>query len=615
MRILFNSRKQLYKTPYGTVRPGQFCTFRIHVPESLRASQVILHLEYMAGEPYSEYRFVRETSAPERYESFTGTFSIGRCGLYYYYFIIEAESGSFRLFRQGDDTNMEAGDRWQISCVPERYAPDWMQGIMYQAFPDRFAKSGECDCSEKLRPYKVHERWDEQPAYLPDENGEVLCNDFFGGNFRGITEKLPYLKSLGVTVLYLNPIGMAFSNHRYDTADYKRPDPMLGTEEDFRDLCEEAHRRNIRVILDGVYSHTGANSRYFDKLGIFGNGAYHGKTSPYYPWYTFRHFPDDYACWWNFPTLPEVRETNDAFLNYIIRDSDSVMAHWLRLGADGFRLDVADELPDAFLSLFRAHLRELSPEAILIGEVWEDASNKVAYGEERHYFTDDQLDGVMNYPWRQAIIGFCRGEDDGSGFRESVETLSENYPPEVLQRMMNPLGTHDTPRILTELCGRFEGSREQMAAYRLTPEQRTLAGKRLRMASFLQYALPGVPSIFYGDEAGMEGCRDPFCRGTFPWGREDAALQDYFRALASFRAHPAIRHGLVRTICGGEGRVGFYRFCDGQTAAVFANLSGEPWELPVAGRTILSSEEQGEDVRILSPGAFCALETDAAPQL
>ena len=347
---------------------------------------------------------------------------------------------------------------------------------------------------------------------------------------------MDYIASLGTTILYLNPISKSFSSHRYDTGDYKTPDPMLGTEADFAELCAQAHAHGIRVVLDGVYSHTGSNSLYFDKERTFGgNGAYCTKDSPYYSWYTFYHYPDSYNCWWNFDTLPTVNKMDPKFVDYVITGEDSVLAHWLKLGADGFRLDVVDELPDEFVLLLKKRLRELKPDALLIGEVWEDASNKIAYSRRRRYFVDGELDSCMNYPFRTAILNFIKGLDDGRGLAETVMTIAENYPPQVLLCNMNLLGTHDTPRILTALVDDFEGSREELAKRHLSHNQYYTAQERLMRASFLQFTLPGAPSIYYGDEAGMEGGKDPFNRRTYPWGREDTDLRDHFLRLGRLR--------------------------------------------------------------------------------
>ena len=261
-------------------------------------------------------------------------------------------------------------------------------------------------------------------------------------------------------MIYLNPISKSFSSHRYDTGDYKSPDPMLGTMADFTALCDAAHAKGIKVILDGVYSHTGSDSLYFNRKGSFpGIGAYQSKSSPYAGWYTFHSWPNRYESWWGFDTLPTVQKMHPDFVEYIITGEDSVVAHWLRAGADGFRLDVVDELPDEFVLLLKRRIREIKPDALLMGEVWEDASNKEAYGHRRRYFVDGELDSVMNYPFRTAIMNFVRKMDGGEQLKNTVMSIAENYPPQVLSCCMTLLGSHDTPRILTALVDDFNGSR------------------------------------------------------------------------------------------------------------------------------------------------------------
>ena len=574
MRILFDSKKAEYKTPFGCVTPGQVCTLRIRIPQSVQTSAVTICITRENGESFLDIPMGFEKDDMP-YDIWQGAFSLPETGLFFYYFRITGHTGTFRLFKYGNDTNMEDGGHWQLSCVPVDFTtPDWAKGaVIYQVFPDRFAKSGNCDLAGKLTPYTIHENWNEEVTWQPNEKGEVLNDDFYGGNFRGIAEKLDYIASLGVTILYLNPISKSFSSHRYDTGDYKTPDPMLGTEKDFTALCDAAHARGIRVVLDGVYSHTGADSLYFDKYGHFGgNGAYTCPESPYYSWFQFRHYPDSYACWWNFDTLPTVNKADPSFIEYIITDKNSVLAHWLKLGADGFRLDVVDELPDAFVSLLKRHLRSLKPDALLIGEVWEDASNKIAYNVRRRYFSDGQLDSVMNYPYRTAILKFLRGEDDGVDFREAIMTILENYPQQVTLCNMNLLGTHDTPRILTALVDDFDGSREELAQRHLSQEQLALAKKRLMLASVLQYTLPGSPSLYYGDEVGMEGSKDPFNRRTYPWGNEDPQLLEHFRMLGQLRKkHAALRLGDTEFFLAGSGEIGFTRSYQGKTIKIYVN--------------------------------------------
>lgn len=612
MRILYNSREAAFKTPFGTLVPGQDCTLHVHVPVSVQAEFVTCELLY---EDQSAARRVKLTLEETKgaYHIFGGSFQLDTPALYFYYFRVHTSNSCFRLFRQGDDTNMEAGDLWQVSCVPASFhTPDWAKGaLIYQVFPDRFYKSGSCDLTSKLEPYTVHDDWYEEVGWQPTAEGVVLNNDFYGGNFKGITEKLPYIASLGVTILYLNPIGKAFSNHRYDTGDYKVPDPMLGTLEEFQTLCDEAHKLGLKVILDGVYSHTGSNSLYFNREGAFESvGAFQSKESPFYSWYTFYEWPYNYHSWWDFNTLPTVNKMDPAFIRYIISDADSVLAHWMKLGADGFRLDVADELPDEFLKLLYDRVKELNPDALVLGEVWEDASNKKAYNRRRTYFTNAELDSVMNYPFRTAILNFMRGWDRGRGLKETVLSIVENYPPEVVHSNMNLLGTHDTPRILTALVDDFDGSREEKAKRRLSRNNMDVARVRLLMASFLQYTLPGSPSLYYGDEALMEGYKDPFNRRTYPWGREDREMLNHFKRLGQLRReHKALRLGDIRFLEAEDKHLAFSRTYGDQTVRIYVNRSGDPWDVP-AGRVVFGCNLQtmAEDALTLGPKGFCLVE-------
>ncbi len=612
MRILFDSKKEAHKFPFGCVTPGQACRLNIHIPASVEAVKVECYLLNEDGTFLKsvELPYLDEKGAYQRFE---GTFTLEKTGLYFYRFHITKPDGSFRLFKYGSDTNMEAGDLWQLSCIPADFTtPDWAKGaVIYQVFPDRFRKYGECDLAGKLEPYVLHENWNEEVFWQPTAEGVVLNNDFYGGNFRGITEKLPYIASLGVTLLYLNPISKSFSSHRYDTGDYKTPDPMLGTLEDFRALCEAAHSLGIRVILDGVFSHTGSNSLYFNKEGQFDSkGAYQSPDSPFASWYNFQKWPDRYSSWWGFDTLPTVNKMDPAFIEYIITGEDSVIAHWLSLGADGFRLDVADELPDAFLKILKTHLRKLKPDALLMGEVWEDASNKEAYGIRRRYFTDGSLDSIMNYPFRTAILQFVKDRDDGQAFKNTIMTIVENYPAQVLAANMNLLGTHDTPRILTALVDDFEGSREALSKRKLSRSQRDTAISRLEMASFLQYTLPGCPSIYYGDEAGMEGGKDPFNRRTYPWGQEDTLLQRHYIQLGQLRKNaPALGQGNIAFFQAADGHLCFTRETGDQKLWVYVNRSLDCWAVP-AGKLLYGKKihAAAPDWLELEPMGFCVVE-------
>ncbi len=473
------------------------------------------------------------------YDIYCAKFCIDMADLYFYKFHIVTQDGEFDLYKEGySDTNMGSGDMWQLTVYNKDYdTPEDFKGkVMYQIFPDRFCREGNVDTKGKLEPYWVHQCANDVPHYLPDQNGEILNNDFFGGNLQGITSKLYYLKKLGVSIIYLNPIFKAYSNHRYDTCDYKTIDPMLGDESDFVTLCKEAHERGIKIILDGVFSHTGSNSVYFDAKHIFGNGAVSNPNSPYKNWYKFFEYPNKYESWWGIATLPCVEELNPHYLEYVITGKDSVVKYWLDKGADGFRLDVADELPDEFIKLLTDTVHAHKKGAFIIGEVWEDASNKIAYSVRRKYFSQCELDSVMNYPFMNAIIALCMGNMSVFDFEKSIMTICENYPKPVTDCLMNSLSTHDTARIFTVLSGAdLSLPKEQKSNYVLTDAQKSVAFERLFTAIFLQFVLPGCPCIYYGDEIAMEGFGDPFNRGFFRWENTGNATSAFVEHMAKLK--------------------------------------------------------------------------------
>ena len=441
---------------------------------------------------------------------------------------------------------IDHGDLFQLTVYSNTYeTPDFLKGgVMYQIFPDRFCKSGKVH--ENIPEGRVlRDDWGGTPYYKPDQNGHVWNNDYFGGDFAGIQSKLPYLHDLGVTCIYLNPIFESHENHRYNTANYMKADPLLGTNDEFAELCAEAKKLGISVILDGVFSHTGADSVYFNKFGRYPEpGAYQSKDSKYYEWYSFIDYPEVYEAWWGIDTLPNVWENNESYTEFICGE-DGVLNYWLSKGAAGYRLDVADELPDEFLNNLRKCVKNYDKEKIVIGEVWEDASNKESYGVKRRYLLGDQLDSVMNYPFREAIINFVKG---GSchDLINSVMTILENYPQPTVDVLMNFVSTHDIERAINRLGGENcdDKSKDWMAERYLTPEQYAHGKNLLKAAMALQFFLPGVPSIYYGDEAGLQGYKDPFNRRCYPWGHEDKELIAYVSELSRVRKSiPNMKNG------------------------------------------------------------------------
>ena len=487
----------------------------------------------------------------------TGSFDVFKCriafetpGLYWYCFLINASDGSTITVPEC------AGSAFQITaCSPAVNTPDWIKGgFIYHIFVDRFMRGGDL----WLRPSaEFRSDWGGCPRYLPDHEGIVRNNDFFGGDLYGIIEKLPYLEEMGVTCLYLSPVFDAASNHKYDTGDYMQIDPAFGGNEAFRRLCSEACSRGMRIILDGVFNHVGIDSRYFNKYGNYdAPGAYQGQQSPYYDWFTFR---DDgkYDAWWGIELLPAVNKNNDSYREFICSE-EGVIAHWTKEGVSGWRLDVVDELPDIFLYPLCEAIKRENSEAMIIGEVWEDASNKIAYDVRRRYFLGGQLDSVTNYPLKDAIITLVK-YGKAEQLAATMATLYRNYPRNVRQSLMNILGTHDTVRILTALSDAdLPSSKCDMEHFRLNDEQRAIAKRRLKLAAVLQFTLPGIPCVYYGDEAGMEGCADPFNRRCYPWGEEDRELVGWYYSLSKIRkSHSCFRNGKYYLV---EARTGVFAF-------------------------------------------------------
>ena len=448
---------------------------------------------------------------------------------------------------------MAAGEtscEWQITVYKHAPVPEWWkEAVVYQIFPDRFARESGWEPREPEVRKGTHRflirDWDTPAFYPRGEDKSVTAWPFWGGTLKGIEEKLPYLRSLGVTAIYLNPIFEACSNHRYDTADYTRIDPLLGTEEDFVSLCAAAEEQGIRRVLDGVFNHTGADSVYFDKFGNYGTG------DKYRHWFRFgEEFTHGYECWWDVPDLPDVEENDPSFREFVC-GKDGVLRRWLRAGASGWRLDVADELPDSFIREIRSAVKAEKPDALLMGEVWEDATCKVSYDELREYFLGDELDATMHYPFREIVLDFLRGRLPAGEACEALWTLKEHYPPENLYGAMNLIGSHDRERALTLLDG---------------------DANAFKQATLLQFALPGVPCIYYGDEAGMTGGPDPWNRGPFPWGREDPGLTDFVRRLSAYyHDTPALRSGEYEPLFAGANVLGCRRTLDGTEVLALVN--------------------------------------------
>lgn len=614
---IYDSRSTFYRNPVGAVEEGTDIHFTIILPRSLGCYCAQLMIKSDTQWDFSFHSMFWCGMYGEEHEMWDCHFKPDQIGLYWHCFRLKTNEGD-RFINPAGPKQKSVVERspgacsWQITCYKKGFeTPKWPRGgIMYQIFPDRFNFSGEK--KENIYPDKtLREKWGEMPEWKPNKNGEITNSDFFMGDLKGITQKLGYLEDLGVTCIYLNPIFEAYSNHRYDTSDYSKIDPILGTEEDFKELCAEAKKHGIRVINDGVFSHTGSDSIYFNRSGRYDTlGAYNSKESPYYSWYNFIQWPNQYNSWWGFYTLPEVNELDGEFNKYI-NGEDGIVRKWIKAGNSGWRLDVADELPDGFIENLRKAVKAEDPEAIVIGEVWEDASTKESYGGRRKFLLGNQLDSVMNYPFRAAIIDYVMGAD-AEHIMDRIMSVVENYPKPVLDVLMNLLGTHDTERILTVIAGEpmCGNGREWQAKTKLTPEQRKRGIKLLKIAVGIQYTLPGFPCVYYGDEVGMEGYRDPFNRGCFPWGEEDEDLLEWYKTLGKIRKNCSALAGgeIVNAFSSGK-QLSYIRH-DGQTALFCAfNTDEEDAAIdippgyrngtPLAGTEII-------DGKLLIPAQSCA---------
>ena len=606
MRACHVTSRSEYRSPFGAVQLGGTVVLGIDVwgEDAVGAT-----LRVWTDERGEEL-LPMEGACEDDHVHYSVSYTPAQTGVVWYSFDLAASDGATWRYGAREGWTTGEGDfaygnppSFQLTVyVPRQTQPDWYKnGIVYQVFPDRFARGADWrERAEKALaahregPARVLvEDWDTPPAYKKSEDGDILEWDFYGGTLRGVREKLDYLADLGVTVIYLNPIFEAASNHRYDTADYLRIDPMLGDEEEFCALAREAAERGISIMLDGVFNHCGQDSRYFNRYGNYPEpGAWQGDESPYRDWFFFNE-DGTYDGWWGNPDLPDVNEKSPEYRE-LICGQDGVVRKWLRAGARGWRLDVADELSDGFIEDIKAAMVAERPDGALVGEVWEDASNKMAYGKLRQYFEGTELDGTMNYPLRTALLAFVRNQIGAPEMVARLEQLRENYPRDAFFSCLNLLGSHDRERLFTMLGDAPDPdtlSDEECAAFRLDEGHASLAMSRLWLTVLLQMTLPGVPCVYYGDERGMEGFRDPYNRAAFPWdgGRMDCATV-FRNAIAVRKALPVLATGDFEPFADGEDVFGFWRRGeDGECVCVLANASlhdAHTVRVPMAGEAV-----------------------------
>lgn len=523
--IEYNSWDKNFKAPFGALKFDEGLTIYVKVNEGYNVNSI--SLEINKEEEMRTITLNEELSNDKLGKCFCCKMeNFEETGVYFYYFKVDVEvDGNKKTVFYGK--NRENGysceydyndiNKYQITVYKDFKVPTWYkEGILYHIFVDRFNngnRNGKIDNPKKNS--FIYGNWEDIPMYIKDSKGDIIRWDFHGGNLRGIINKLGYLKKLGVSILYLSPIFEASSNHKYDTGDYKKIDPMFGDEETFKELINKAKEKDMSIVLDGVFSHTGADSKYFNMYGNYNSlGAYQSKESPYYPWYMFEDFPQKYKSWWDVKTLPNINELEDSYMDYIIYDKDSVINKWIDMGVKGWRLDVADELPTKFIRELKRELKKADDDSILIGEVWEDASNKISYGQRRSYLLGEELDSVMGYPFRNNMFSFLKGEIKSYELCNRYMQIKENYPKESFKSNLNLIGTHDVTRAKTELNYDVE---------------------LVKLAVAVQMTFEGVPYIYYGDEAGLCGGVDPDNRRTYPWKNEDEDMLSFYKDIIKIR--------------------------------------------------------------------------------
>lgn len=627
-QIFHYSRSPEYRAPFGAVPTGTYVDLAVDV--FFPCEEVKLCYSYGLYQfSYSEIHMYPIEGSANRYH--TKIRMPGEPCLFFYWFRIQKISGAgseganpsasvsqpaaagkpasttmyYVLSRhKADGTGRISDVPSRIGAHEDRYpaafqitvfhknfkTPGWFKGaLLYQIFPDRFARGksyipGQMQSAKKADERIYHEDWyEEVDIHGKPPSGYLAC-DFFGGTLDGITEKIPYLESLHIDCLYMNPIFEARSNHRYDTADYMSADPMLGGNAAFSRFAEQMQNKNIQFLLDGVFSHTGADSRYFNKLARYEElGAYQtaaGKgNSDYSSWYSF--FRDNngrlaYDSWWGFADLPNVNENDLSYREYVL-GRQGVIESWLTRGAGGFRLDVSDELPDSFLRELRTAVKEKTDQnGVVLGEVWEDASNKISYGSYRDFLLGNTHDSVMGYTFRDTLIGFLMGAFAAQYFNARLESYRENYPPEAYYCIMNLVSSHDVPRAITVLSGAPDpGDREKQRLLSLDEAEMKRGMALMRLALVIQMGYVGSPCIYYGDEIGMQGYRDPFNRRTYPWDRltdvQKAQLAFYQNITGLRRCYPVLRTGFYRTLWAQDDVYIFERYLDEQFNDYFGN--------------------------------------------
>ena len=519
IQAVHDSQSIKFRKPFGAVEVGQKVKLSININREIIVAVELIQFdgtrinmgmkkEYLNN---GEFKYSLEIDTSDA------------LGILEYYFILI--DGYDRLYYGNNDEHLGGIGQiytynpmpYQITVYEKSYIPNWYkEGVVYQILIDRFYNGNEDNTINYPKQNSfIYGRWDDSPMYIRDSSGKISRWDFYGGNIKGIVKKLDYIKSLGASIIQLSPIFKSSSCHKYDTGDYEVIDEMFGTNNEFRELCEVAESKGIKIILDVVLSYTSSDSKYFNKSGDYNEiGAYQSPNSKYHDWYKFTRYPYQYESWWGINERPNVNSMEKGYTDYIIKNDNSIIKKWIDLGCSGWRLNVIDELPDEFIELIRTRMQEINKDTVLLGDIWDDASNKVSYSKRRKYLQGKEVQAVTNYPLRECLVNFTKGYITCDRFKQKIMSLYENYPRESFYGNINVVGTNDTERILTVLDGNVE---------------------LLRLLIVIQFTLPGVPLIYYGDETGLKGEKEPDNRKSYPWGKEDKELIKFYCKIVSIR--------------------------------------------------------------------------------
>lgn len=573
--------KNFIYNPIVNKKPMGACVCDTEVTYTLKVSKFLSHEEcffvvHRDGE-CPQYHAMTKNLTDDKYISYDLKYKFSEAGLYWYHFEVKTPDRQIRLIRSDSLDLIESdndSDYLQSVILNESDIDvGFKKGIIYHIFIDRFNKHGDVKARKGLN---LIDDWKAPVGLEFNDIGERVNVNCYGGNFKGIIDKLPYLKTLNVSTIYLSPVFEANSSHKYDIADYSKVDSMFGTLDDFSELIKKAKKLGMKIIIDGVFNHTGSDSVYFNKYGRYRTiGAYQNINSKYHDWYDFERFPDEYSCWWGVKCLPQTRE-DSGFFDYIAGKC-GIVHKYMALGVAGLRLDVVDELSNNFLKAICKSARDVNPKAMIVGEVWEDASSKIAYDERKQYFLGGNLDSVTNYPMKNAILEYVKYANL-NGLVNTINLIKDQYPKSVQDNLMNILGTHDTVRVLTYLGIDDNNYIDYRYDYVLSEEERKRAIKLLKLATILQYTVMGIPTVYYGDEAGLEGLKDPYCRKPFPWGEENLEITEWYQKLGNLRENKVFDGGDLNIKHAEEGVLVFERVKGNKKVIVAINRGHEEFE-------------------------------------